>query len=60
MIPTAKVAAGGAAGALAILITYILGEFHVELPDVVVAALTTLITFGAAYFKKDSPGKHAE
>lgn len=59
MIPTPKVAAGGAAGALAILITFIAGQLGLDLPDTVVAALTVLIAVGTSYLKKDPPGKHA-
>lgn len=59
MIPTPKVAAGGAVGAAAVLITYIASLFGVHLPETVAAALPVLLAVGAAYLKKDTPGKHA-
>lgn len=59
MIPTAKVATGGIAGAVTILIMFGAGLLGVVIDPVTASALTTLVSFAAAYFKKDKPGKHA-
>jgi hypothetical protein len=51
-MPTNKVAAGGAAGALSILIVFVIGQLGIDLPPEVSSALTVLISFAAGYFKK--------
>lgn len=51
--PTRKVAVGGIAGSLTVVLVYIIGLFGIELPAEVVAALTALIQFGAAYFVRE-------
>ena len=48
-IPTRKVGAAGVAGAVTTCIVYILAEFGIVLPPEIVAALVTLISFGAGY-----------
>lgn len=51
--PYPKVEAAGAAGALAIVIAYVVSLLGVELPQTVVAALTTILTVGAAYIRAE-------
>jgi len=51
--PTAKVAAGGAAGAATVLIVFIAGQLGLEIPAEAASALTVLIGFAAAYFRKE-------
>jgi hypothetical protein len=53
--PTPKVAAGGAAGALTTIIVFILYRFGIEIPGDVALALSTLISFAAAWFTKEQP-----
>jgi putative flippase GtrA len=48
--PTTKVAAGGAAGALTVLVVWILGLYHVSVPPEVASAITVLISFITSYF----------
>src|ERR1700759_3121243 len=48
--PTTKVAAGGAAGALTVLVVWILGLLHVPVPPEVASAITVLISFITSYF----------
>lgn len=60
--PTPKVAAGGYAGAAALVLVWLLGQFGVDMPPEVAAALALLAYGGAAYLKRDrtSPeGCHA-
>jgi hypothetical protein len=51
--PTTKVAAGGAAGALTVVVVYVLGLFHLVLPNEVGYALTVLFTFATSYFVRE-------
>lgn len=51
--PDTKVKAGGAAGAASILVVFIAGELGLDVSAEVAAAVTTLLTFAAAYFKRD-------
>jgi hypothetical protein len=48
--PTTKVAAGGIAGALTVLVVWILGLLHVAVPPEVASALTVIISFATSYF----------
>lgn len=50
-LPTSKVAAGGAAGALTVVLVWILGALGVDMPPEVASALTVLLSTGAAYLK---------
>lgn len=50
--PHPKVAAGGAAGAASIVLVWALAQAGVEIPPEVASALTTLLSFGAAYMKR--------
>jgi hypothetical protein len=50
--PTTKVAAGGIAGALTVLVVWILGLLHVTVPPEVASALTVMITFISSYLVK--------
>jgi hypothetical protein len=50
--PVPKVAAGTAAGALAVVVVWVLHTvWHVELPPEVIAAVTVLLTAGTAYLR---------
>lgn len=51
--PDTKVAAGGIASMLTIVVVWILSTFGVDMPAGVAAALTGLISLVVAYFKKD-------
>lgn len=53
MKPTRKVAAGGVAGAVALLIVFVAGEFGLEIPPEVASAVTVLLTAGVAWLKRD-------
>lgn len=44
-----KVAAGGVAGSITIILVWVLGFFHVEVPPEVASAFTTIISFGAGW-----------
>jgi hypothetical protein len=48
--PTTKVAAGGVAGAVTVLLVWILGLLHLAVPPEVASALTVIISFVASYF----------
>ncbi len=50
--PTAKVAATGIAGSVAIVLIWVAGQFGIDMPAEVAAALTAIIAFGAGYMKK--------
>jgi putative flippase GtrA len=50
--PTTKVTAGGVAGALTVLVVWILGLLHVPVPPEVASALTVVISFVASYLIK--------
>lgn len=52
--PDTKVKAGGLAGTVTLLIVIVLGQFGVEVPPEAAAAITTLLGFLAAYFKRDA------
>lgn len=53
--PSAKVTSSALAGALGILITWLLGAIaHVEVPPEVAVALTTLLAFVVSYFVVDA------
>jgi hypothetical protein len=55
--PTPKVAAGSAAGALTVLLVWVLGSFGVDVPAEAAAALATLLGFATAYMVPDGTGK---
>lgn len=50
-LPTSKVAAGGAAGALTIVLVWLLGALGVDITAEVASALTVLLSTSAAYLK---------
>ena len=52
MKPDRKVAAGGLAGALSVLLVWFMNLGGVDVPAEVASALTTIIGFGTAYFVK--------
>jgi putative flippase GtrA len=47
--PTTKVTAGGVAGALTVLVVWILGLLHVPVPPEVASAITVIISFVTSY-----------
>lgn len=51
--PTSKVAAAGIGGSLTVVLVYILGQFNIDPPAEVVAALTTLVSFGSGYIVRE-------
>jgi putative flippase GtrA len=51
--PTTKVAAGGIAGALTVVVVWILGLLHVPVPPEVASALTVIISFITSYFVRE-------
>lgn len=51
MAPQPKVVAGGAAGALTILVVWIAGLYGLEVPPEVASAFTVLVSFAAGYLK---------
>jgi hypothetical protein len=53
MAPTTKVAAGGVAGALTVLVVWILGLLHVTVPPEVASALTVVISFATSYIVRE-------
>ncbi|MGA8330645.1 MAG: hypothetical protein WB777_15280, partial [Mycobacterium sp.] len=52
LAPTTKVAAGGVAGALTVLVVWILGLLHVIVPPEVASALTVVFSFITSYLVK--------
>lgn len=53
MTPKPKVVAGGAAGAVTVVIVWVAGMFDVDVPPEVASAFTVLISFAAGYLKSD-------
>ena len=51
--PTTKVAAGGTAGAVTVVLVYILSRFNIPVPAEVGSAITVIFTFVASYFLKE-------
>jgi hypothetical protein len=54
MSPQPKVAAAGVAGALTTVLVFVVGQFGLELPAEVAAAVTALISFAAGYLRLDT------
>lgn len=50
-MPTSKVIAGGAAGAVSIVLVWVAGLFGLEVPAEVASAVTVLLSSAAAYIK---------
>lgn len=60
-VPTAKVTAATAAGAVSILLVYILGEVGVDITTEAASAITTLLAFAAGYLTPShTPARHLE
>jgi hypothetical protein len=55
-VPQPKVIAGATAGAITILVVFVVQSIwpDFEIPPAVASAFTTLISFAAAYFKRPS------
>lgn len=47
--PTTKVAASGTAGAISVVLVFILGKFNVEIPGDVGSAITVLFSVASGY-----------
>lgn len=56
LTPTSKVTAAGLGGAIVLVAIWIAGLFDVEIPAEVAAALTTLVSFAAGWFKLEERG----
>jgi putative flippase GtrA len=54
MKPDRKVAAGGLAGALSIIVVWLMSLGGVDVPGEVAAAFTTILGFVTAYFVKNA------
>lgn len=52
MSPEPKVTAAGVGGAFAIVLVWILGQFGVDMPAEVAAAVTTLLAFAAGWLRR--------
>jgi hypothetical protein len=53
LAPSTKVTAGGTAGAVTVLVMYILDRLHVAVPADVGSAVTVLFTFLSGYIVKE-------
>lgn len=51
--PNDKVVAGGVAGAVAVILAFVLSVFGVVLPPEVTAAVTVVLMFAASYIKPE-------
>lgn len=51
MKPENKVVAGGAAGAVTVMVVWIAGMFGIDVPPEVASSFTVLVSFLAAYIK---------
>jgi putative flippase GtrA len=51
--PSTKVAGGGIAGALIVLVVWILGLLHVAVPPEVASALTVIFSFVTSYLVRE-------
>ena len=58
--PTTKVVAGGSAGAITVVLLFILAQFHIVVPAEVGSALTVILSFVASYFVKERPARAAQ
>ena len=53
LVPTTKVTAGGVAGAITVLVVWILGMFNVAVPPEVASAFTVIVSFAISYFVRE-------
>lgn len=51
--PTRKVASASAGGAAAVLITFIAGQFGVDVPPEAAAAIATLLAFVGGFYTRE-------
>ncbi|WP_157886200.1 hypothetical protein [Mycobacteroides saopaulense] len=51
--PTTKVAASGTAGAISVLLVFVLGKFDVEIPGDVGSAITVLFSVASGYLVRE-------
>lgn len=55
--PNTKVAAGGLAGGLSMLVVWGIGATGIEVPPEIAAAVTTLVTFAVSYMVPEKVAK---
>ena len=60
MFPQRKVALGGLAGAVSIVLVWILGLCSIKVPPEVASAITAIMTFLVSYFIPDTPKPEPE
>ncbi len=53
LAPSTKVAGGGIAGALVVVVVWILGLLHLAVPPEVASALTVIISAATSYFVRE-------
>lgn len=53
LTPRPKVAAAGIGGAVATVVVFIVAAFGVDIPGGVEAAIATIVSFSAGYFKSE-------
>lgn len=59
--PTRKVTAGGLAGAVTVILVWVVQEaFAIEIPGEVASAITVVLSFAAAYMTQERPGSVVE
>lgn len=51
--PSRKVAAGGLAGALTIILVWAVAQFGLEVPGEVASAITVIVSFFTSYFTSE-------
>lgn len=51
--PTTKVAAGGIAGAVTVVLVYVLAQLHIVVPGEVASSLTVIFSFVTSYLVKN-------
>lgn len=56
--PTSKVTAAGVGGAVAVLISWVLGLFGIDLPPEAAAAIALLLSAGAGYVTRERRVPH--
>jgi hypothetical protein len=57
--PTRKVTGASLGGALGVLVTYLLAQFHVSLPAEVTPAISTVLAFAGGWLVHELPGVRA-
>lgn len=55
--PTPKVVAGTVAGAASLVLVWLAGLVHLDVPSEVAVAITVLLSAGAAYLRRDTTAR---